>query len=820
MRERTREARGVGVLESCVNDVRYAARGLRKSLGFTVSAALVLGLALGASVTVLNTVRAVLLDPLPYGEPERIVGIWVANPERTGDRLTISYPNYLDWARSTRTLSSMGAYTSFLTGWTLAREGEATEEVAAAWVAGDFFETLAAPPLLGRWLTVEDVEEQRAQVVLSEGVWHRLFGADPSIIGRTIDLDFRDFEVIGVMPADFAYPAPDAEAWAPLTTVDARGFPYMARGVNFASMVGRLAKGRTIEEAQAELAQIASDLEAANPDSNAGQSAATVVPLRDFIVGDVEIALWSLLGAVAFFLLLATANLANLLIARSLSRSKELALRRSLGATARRMARQILTESALLALLGAVLGSAIAAVLTEAISTGAGSFLPRAAGAGMSLGVLLAVFFGSALVTTVASVWPVIRGAATNSAESLQSGVRQVGEGVRGLRIRRGLVAAEVGLAVVLLVGAGLSLQSFGALLRVDAGFRPEGVAAMTVNVPFSRYSAGGAWVTRHEEILTELRALPGIEAAAGLGYLPIRSPGEGIAVRVPGIYEPPAGEGIVPRVFPVTTHAFRSLGVTLVAGRDFLPSDGPDDRRVAIVNETFVRDVLQGGDAIGVRFTNEPTEWEIVGVVGDVRHEGLREPAPPTFYTHMPQAPRARQSYVVRTDGDLGSLFVAMRSAVEAIDPQLAIAEMLPLTSVTSDYRARPRVITAVTSGFAALALILATLGVYGVLAYTVRGRLREMGLRSALGASRTTIARDVVVGGMRPAVAGLAVGLVGASLLSGYLESLLFEVEPLNLTTFVGGGALLLLAAAAACVVPASWAARVDPAESLRAE
>jgi hypothetical protein len=240
----------------------------------------------------------------------------------------------------------------------------------------------------------------------------------------------------------------------------------------------------------------------------------------------------------------------------------------------------------------------------------------------------------------------------------------------------------------------------------------------------------------------------------------------------------------------------------------------------VAIVNEAFVREILQGREAVGVRFTTGPTEWEIVGVVADVRHEGLREPAPPSFYPHMPQSPRSRQSYVVRASGEIGPMFAAMRSAVEAVDPQLAIAEMLPLTFVASEYRARPRVIAAVISGFAALALLLATLGVYGVLAYVVRGRLREMGLRSALGASRGTIARHVLLGGLRPALAGLVIGLGIAALLSGYLESLLFEVEALDATTFLTGGAVLLLAAVAACAVPASWAARVDPAESLRAE
>jgi predicted permease len=594
----------------------------------------------------------------------------------------------------------------------------------------------------------------------------------------------------------------------------------MARGVNFVSMVGRLAPGRTIEEAKAELSRVAVDLETAYPESNAGQNAATVAPLRDFVLGDVEVALWSLLGAVGFFLLLATANLANLLIARSLARGHELALRRSLGASGRRVSRQILTEHALVALIGAAAGVLITAALTQAIARGAGSILPRATDVHMSSWTVLAVFGGSGLITALASVWPVLRGIATSGVDGLLSGSRQLGGSARGVGLRRLLVSTEVALAVVLLVGAGLLLQSFGALLRVDPGFRPAGVAAMTVNVPFSRYAAGRAWATRHEEILAELRRMPGIEAAAGISYLPVRSQGERIAVQVPGLYEPLPGEGIVPRVFPATTDAFEALGIPLLAGRAFLASDGPDDPRVAIVNEAFVREILQGRDAVGMRFTNDPTEWEIVGVVADVRHDGLREPPPPTFYTHMPQAPRSRQSYVVRTTGNLGPVFAGMRAAVGAVDPELAIAEMLPLTSVASEYRARPRIIVAVVSVFAVLALILATLGVYGVIAYVVRGRMREMGLRAALGASRGTIARQVLLGGLRPALSGLVLGLAGAALLSGYLESLLFDVEPLSAAAYVAGGAVLLLSAALACAVPASWAARVDPAESLRGE
>jgi predicted permease len=372
----------------------------------------------------------------------------------------------------------------------------------------------------------------------------------------------------------------------------------------------------------------------------------------------------------------------------------------------------------------------------------------------------------------------------------------------------------------VLRGGAGQLIQSFGALLRVEPGFRSEGVAAMTVNVPFSRYAANQAWATRHEEILARLRSTPGIEAAAGIGYLPVRSIGEGRYVRIPGVYDPPAEDRAVLRVFPVTTGAFEMLGIPMVSGRDFRPSDGPDDVQVAIVSEAFVEDILGGRAAIGVHFESDDTDFEIVGVVGDVHHMGLALPAPPTFYTHTLQSPRSRLSYVVRAGADPSSAFALMRGSVEAVDPQLAVSEMLPLSSVLSEHRARPRVIAAVLGGLAALALLLATLGVYGVLAYVVRGRVGEMGLRAALGASSGRIVREVFVGGMRPAMIGLGLGLAASALLSRYLESLLYEVRPLDAVTFFGGAAVLLVAAAAACAVPARWAARVDPARTLRAE
>ena len=818
-KERVRDERGGRLLVDLEQDARYALRGLRRSPGFTLSAVLVLAIGVGASTAVFSTVRAVLLDPLPYDQPDRLVRVWAASPERGSLYDDISYPNFLDWADRTRTLSSLSAYTTFLPDWTLARDGQETQEVRTAWVAGDFFGAMDMRPLLGRTLSAEDLEAGRTSVVLSEGAWRRLFGADPSIVGRAITLEYRSFDVVGVMPAAFAYPEADVDVWVPLTTVDARGFPYPTlRGMRFAFMVGRLAEGRSMDDAQAELAGIATELEAAFPANNAGQNGATVRGLRDFLVRDVRVALWSLLGAVAFFLLLAAANIANLLIARGLGRQKELALRQSLGASSGRVTRQLLTEGGLLALLGGTGGAVLAAVLVRAVTVGAAGLLPRAAAVHLDSGALVASVLASTLVVSVAGVWPAVRGAGT--ASSLVSGTREIGASLRGVRTRRWLVAGEVGLAGVLLVGAGLLIQSFGALLRVDPGFRSEGVAAMTVNVPFARYAADQAWATRHQEILAQLRSTPGVEEAAGIGYLPVRSIGEGRYVRMPGIYDPPAEERAIIRVFPVTSRAFHVLGIPMMAGRDFGPSDGPEDPQVAVVNEAFVREILAGRAAVGAHFESDDVDFEIVGVVGDVRHVGLALPVPPTFYTHMLQSPRGRQSYVVRAGGDPSGAFALMRRAVEDVDPQLAVSDMLPLSTVLSEHRARSRVLAAVLGGLAGLALLLATLGVYGVLAYVVRGRLGEMGLRAALGASRGQIVYEVFSGGMRPAVVGLVMGLAGSALLSRYLESLLFEVRPLDLGTFAGGAAVLLVTAAAACTIPARWAATVDPARSLRAE
>lgn len=821
-KERVRDERGGRLLEDFVQDVRHGARSLRKSPGFALSALLVLALGIGSATALFGVVDAVLLEPLPYPESDRIVRVWPASPSRGIERATFSYPDFEDWRERARTLDGLAVYTTLPGGYVYLGGDEATE-LATEWVAGDFFEILGAVPVVGRTLTHEDAEEARMVAVLSWGLWQSAFGGDPSVVGTTVEMDHRSFEVVGVLPQGFAFPQDtDTDVWVPLTVIPDDDIPISLRPVRFLQAVGRLGPGSSPSTANDELTRIAGELEATYPDVNAGISAATVVPLVDVTVGDVRTALFVALGAVGFILLLACANVANLLLARGTARAREVALRMSLGAPAGRVVRQLLTESLLLAFAGGFLGLGLAWAATGLLARWGGAVLPRATNIGVDGTVAGVALLVTVVAAALAGVLPALRAADVTPADDLREGSRGSSGGVSGVRLRRGLVAVEVALAVLLLTGAGLLVRSLDQLRQVDPGFETDGRIAMVVTISDQKHTERAEWQALYHDILDRLEQHPDVVRAGAVRYLPFRGTGEAMPVRVPRLYEPAPEEQRYAQTFQVSEGLFDALGMRLLRGRGITAADGPDDPLVAVVNEAFQREFFQDQDPVGGRFSvsGSDQEVEVVGVVADVRHRGLGEAARPSAYVSNDQVPRIQMAYVVHSTGDPLALAGEMRRIVRELDPDQAISEIVPLDDLMSQDLARPRFFTALLGGFAALALVLAALGVYGILAYVVRGQAREMGLRLALGASGRQVAARVLAQGMLPVMAGLVAGLVGAAALSRSLDALLFGVEPLDAPTFGGVAAVLVVVAAAACLVPAWNASRVDPMVSLRAE
>lgn len=823
-KERVRDERGGRLVEDFLQDLRYGARSLRKSPGFSLSALLVLALGIGSATALFGVVDAVLLEPLPYPQSERLVRVWPASPTRGLDRTAFSYPDARDWRERAGTLDGMAYYTTS-PGDYVYLGGDAPMELSTEWVGGDFFRVLGVAPAAGRTLTPDDEEDHRMVAVLGWGAWQRLFGGDPSVVGRTLELDHRSFEVAGVMPQGFSYPeGEDVDLWVPITVIPQDDIPTELRQVRFLSAVARLAPATTIATARSELGTVARNLEETYADANAGITAATVDPLRDAVVGDVRSALWIALAAVGFILLLACANVANLLLARGTARTREVALRMSLGAPAGRVVRQLLTESLLLAVAGGALGLAIAWGATTVLAQRSAGLLPRAENIGLDATVVTASFVVTLVAALLAGVLPALRATDVAPADDLREAGRGQAGGLRGVRLRRGLVTAEVALAVLLLTGAGLLVRSLGALGRVDAGFETGDRIAMTLTISDQKHPEREAWMGMYHQILERLQANPSVTDAGAIRYLPFRGAGEPLPIQVPGVYEPAREDQRYAQLFQVSDHAFDALGVHLLRGRSFGPTDGPGDPFVAVVNEAFQREFFQGRDPLGEHFVvpglQGRTQVEVIGVVADVHHRSLDEAPHPSVYVHNDQNPRIQMSYVAHTTGDPLALAGEMRRIVREIDPEQPISEILPLTELTSENLARPRFFAALLGGFAAMALLLAALGVYGVLAYVVRGRAREMGLRMALGASTGTVTGRVLAQGMLPVLVGLALGLGGAAVLSRFLGSLLFGVQPLDATTYVAVAILLGGVAVLACLVPAWSAGRADPMVSLRSE
>lgn len=822
-REETRRARGTRWLEDGIRDMRFGLRGMARSPGFTASALATLALGIGATTAIFSVVRGIVLAPLPYPESDRLVTVWMSNPAQGVEKDIASWPNFADWRDESSTVKPM--VTVRTRRWTLTGDGD-PEAVLGALVSRGFFEMIGAPLALGRPFRDEEVEGDLVRVtILSHELWARRFGSDPAIVGRTIQLDGEPWEVVGVARAKMRYPR-YAELWVPQSFAGAYAQFREARGALWLPVVGRLAEGVSMDAAQAEMNGIAARLREAYPNVDDGIGL-TLEPMRTTLLGDVRTPLLVLLGAVALVLLIAVVNVANLLLVRGTARTRELALRRTLGASRGRVVRQVLAEGLMLGAVGGVSGAAVAALAMQTLVRLAPPGLPRVDELGVDPGLLMAALLIAMLATVFFSLAPALHVGGVEPAERLAGGQRgTASSGV--VRARSAFVIGQFSLALVLLVGAGLLLRSFGRLRAVDSGFETDGVLSASLMLPASRYPDGDGLRLFMQRLEAEARAIPGVQDVGTVGQFFLQAlPGMG-TITLEGQEQVSEHARRNPVVIDEASPGFfDAAGMRLLRGRLPNDTDRPGAPLVAVVNRAFVRDFMPDGDPLGRRFTWGGTDGDgdvqwftVIGVVADAHRSGLAAPVRPTAFRSAMQQPDRRMEILLRTDGDPVTLAPGLRAAVHAIDPDLPVTGLRTLDQAMSDALSARRFVMLLLVAFALSAAALAAVGIYGVMAYVVGRRTREIGIRIALGAERWAVVGSVLREGMAQAALGVALGCLAALGLTRYLQSQLFAVESTDPATFLGAVAALLIVAAAACALPARRAARVDAVLALKDE
>ena len=800
------------MLSYVMTDMRYAVRQLRQSPAFTTVAALTLAFGIGATSAIFSVVNGVMLRPLPYPQPEQLMSVFEIVPQF--GRFSVAPANFLDWRQQNQVFERIAAYAggnnTYLTT-------EGPERVPMASVSWDMFETLGVAPAMGRTFRAEeDAPNQAAVIVLSHGMWTRRFGADPNILGRAITLNNQPATIVGVMPPGFYFPSRETEFWSPIALNPVNA----PRGAHFIGVVARRKAAVTKEQADAEMRTIAQRLAQQHPNSNANESA-EAIGMHDLIVGPVRPMLMTLLGAVAVVILIACANVANLLLVRASVREKELAIRAAMGAGRGRLVVQMLTESLVLALAGGALGILLAWLSIAPIQAlGTGS-IPRVLDVTLDrtvLGFAVAVTLATGILFGLAPAWQAARG---GIGAVLKEGGRS-SSGSGGRWTRSTLLVAEVALSLVLLVGATLLLRSFAKITGVDPGFRPDNVLAFRVALPAATYPQPPNRIAFYDRLLQTLEQAPAIESAGMVQTAPMRG-AYTLSFDIQG--RPPAqpGKELSANHRVISPGYIESLGIPLLRGRTFNQQDTDKSPLVAIIDQTFARRHFPNEDPIGrsIDIGNGVDGFcQIVGVVGDVHHGGLESTPGPTMYVPYKQDVFSTMWVMVRTAGDPAQQASLVRQTVRAIDGSLPAFSIAPLSTVVSDSVAQRRFSMALLSLFAAVALFLAAVGLYGVVAYTVSQRTREIGLRMAIGAQRRDVLQMIVGGGMKLALLGVAIGIAAALALAGYVSSMLFGVTPFDPASYTITAAILLAVAAIACYVPARRAMRVDPLVALRQE
>ena len=827
VKDEVREVRTGALLETTARDIRYAIRTLARRPGFTIVAVIALALGIGATSAIFSVVNGVLLRPLPYRDPDGLVVILHEG------RNPVAPANYLDWKRQTSMFSAFGAAEY----WSGTVTGDITERVHGLKVTSDVLSMTGVSPLLGRSFRADDdVGTGDQPIILSWGYWQRRFAGSRDVLGTSLIVSGSSYTVVGVMPRGFDFPmfwAGNAEVWTPL----ALGERETSRQSQSLRLFARLRPGTSLQAAQAQMSAIAANLERAFPGTN---PAVTVTPLSTMVVGDVRTALLVLLGAVGFVLLIACANVAHMLLARASARHREMTVRLALGASRARLLRQLLTESVVLALAGGALGVTLARLGLRTLVALAGASLPRADAIGLDFKVLVVTTVISLLTGLGFGLLPALRVSRSEMSEALRDGARGSTDGSGRSRIRSVLVASEIALALVLLAGAGLAIRSFAALRAIDPGFDPRGVLSAVISLYGTAEAPPGRREAFYTSTLERVRRLPGVESASLINHLPVAGDIWGLHFLIEGRPRPRPAD--VPRAtFRVVYPGyFATMRLPLLRGRDVAETDRGNAPRVVVVNDFLARRYWPNEDAVGKRVAfdpsaAEPTWFTVVGVVkNDVQSDWS---APPDAEVFLPY--RQEQSYLESDGGHVGfmtlvvrascsdaracnpaSLAPAIRDVIGSLNRSVPVTDVVTMEDVITGATTRPRFTLVLLATFAAVALVLAAVGIYGVISYAVSRRTHEIGVRVALGASPGAVVRLIVAQGMRVVSVGVAIGLVGALIASRLMTQLVYGVRVTDPTTYAGVAALLGAVALVASYIPARRATRIDPLVAMRTD
>jgi putative ABC transport system permease protein len=813
-----------GVLQ----DIRYSLRQLRKSSGFTAVAVVTLALGIGANTAIFSVVNGVLLRPLRFKDPDRIVRVWHVPPAKSFPGMTtfsVSAANYLDWERQNHVFEGMAIYTFH--GFTLTGTDK-PEQVDACAATSGFFSTLGVQPMLGRAFTPEEDQPGRSNVVvLSHRLWQEHFGSNPGIVGHDVKLDGQSYLVAGVMPASFQFPD-FAQMWTPMAWTDKE---KAVRGEHHSVVIARLKPGIDLKQAQAEMNTISSRLEQQYPEDDKGWGA-LVVPLHEDMVSDVKPALLVLLGAVGFVLLIASVNVANLALARTFSRQKEIAIRTALGASSARVLRQILTESVLLALVGGALGLIWSHSGIRLIMAFLADKLPHSIDVGLDGKVLAFTAAISVATGILAGVLPALRLTRTNISQSLKQGLGRTDADSSGNRTRSILVVSEVALSLMLLVGAGLMIRSFQNLHGVNPGFESHNVLTMTAMVSRAKFSTPDQQINFFEQVLQRVRTLPGVESAGVVDDIPLDNGGSHQPIAIEGRPTLPMSEQPEVDVRLISSGYLSALHIPLLRGRDFSDSDLVGRPAVILISESMARQFWPGENALGKRLTltfSADKVREVVGIVGDVKLDGLDQTRPSaTLYVPLDQmsVPSTGgwnsfpMTLTVRSGSGSAGLVSAVSNAVRDVDREMPLRDILTMDDLVANSLTQQRFNMLLLGAFAGLALVLAGVGIYSVLSYSVRRSVREIGIRMALGAQLSDVLRRVVLEGMKPTLLGVAIGAGGALALGRVLSGMIYGVKATDPVTFLAVAVLLAAIALLASLIPAYRATKVDPMVALRYE
>lgn len=806
-------------METISRDLKYGLRMLWKNPGYTLIAVLTLALGIGANTAVFSVVNALLLRPLPYPNFERIAYVWSSN-ERASEEASLSPHNFTDLR--TRSQSFDGYFAFRYTSYALTGDGM-PESLNAVVASADFGRVMGVAPAQGRVFTAEDdVPGKNRVVLISYGLWQRRFAGKP-IVGETIQLNGEAHTVIGVMPQQFAFPNPGIEVWAPI----ALDLSKYQRGTSFLQSVARLKPGVTVPQAQAESLSIAQQLARENTFRDFGFK---VEPLREQMMGKIEKPLWILFGAVMLVLLIACVNVASLLLGRATVRWKEISVRAALGASRWNLIRLLLTESLLLGLLGGLFGLLLAAFGIEWLVKINPDALLSPKTISIDRFVVAFTMLASIITGAVFGMIPAWQMTKTNLSQAMRDTSRSTSGAGRLKLIRSGLVVFEIGLSLVLLVSSGLLLKSFWKLLQVNPGFRAENVVSCQISLPRAKYADEWQQAEFFRRAVESVRALPGVETAAAVTNVPFGNGRGSTSFEIDGHPTPPNTDGPVADNHEISPDYFRAMGIGVKAGRDFTEADDRTRPGVAIINERAAQLYWPGENPIGKRLNMDTPEetklygkgvWrEIVGVIGNVKLLELNADFRPEIYTPMSQTPSANMALVVRGKASSESLINSIRQAVSGVDPNQPIRRAQLIETAISRSVAPQRFIAVLLAIFAGLAIILAMVGIYGVMSYAVAQRTQEIGVRMALGAGRMDVLRMILGDGMRLAGAGVALGLVGSLLITKVLASLLYGVSSTDVNTFAVVSLLLIAVALIACYFPARRATKVDPMVALRYE